>query len=92
MDLSLSGKKALITGSSRGIGEAIARKLALEKAVVIVHGRDEAQAGKVANEIIALGGCAHVVVGDLTHDDEVQQLVEAAEKPLLGQFSVSGNN
>lgn len=91
MDLSLSGKKALITGSSRGIGEAIARKLALEKAVVIVHGRDEAQAEKVANEIITLGGCAHVVVGDLTHDDEVQQLVEAAEN-LAGSIDILINN
>ncbi|AZE56854.1 hypothetical protein C4K03_4716 [Pseudomonas synxantha] len=42
MDVSLSGKNALITGSSKGIGEAIAKKRALEKATVIVHDRDAA--------------------------------------------------
>ena len=40
MDLKLDGKTALITGSSKGIGEAIARGLACERATVIVHGRD----------------------------------------------------
>ncbi|OZI20490.1 3-oxoacyl-ACP reductase [Bordetella genomosp. 9] len=91
MDLNLSGKKALITGSSRGIGEAIARKLALEKATVIVHGRDAAQVDKVANEITALGGCAHAVVGDLTHDDQAQRLIEAAQK-LVGSIDILINN
>ncbi|WP_206433620.1 hypothetical protein [Pseudomonas synxantha] len=42
VDVSLSGKNALITGSSKGIGEAIAKKRALEKATVIVHDRDAA--------------------------------------------------
>ncbi len=39
MDLRLQGKHALITGSSKGIGEAIARNLAREGAIVTVHGR-----------------------------------------------------
>jgi len=91
VDLNLSGKKALVTGSSRGIGEAIVRKLALEKAIVIVHGRDEARAEKVANEIVSLGAIAHVVVGDLTHDDEVEQLLEKAQK-LVGSIDILINN
>lgn len=91
MDLKLSGKKALVTGSSKGIGEAIVRTLAHEKAVVIVHGRDKAQAEKVANDIIMLGGSAYVVLGDLAHDDEVQQLVEAAEK-FAGTIDILINN
>jgi 3-oxoacyl-[acyl-carrier protein] reductase len=91
VDLNLSGKKALVTGSSKGIGEAIVRKLAQEKAIVIVHGRDKAQAEKVANDIIALGASAYVVVGDLTHDDEVQQLVETALK-LVGSIDILINN
>lgn len=78
MDLNLIGKTALVTGSSKGIGEAIAKKLALEQVSVIVHGRDKARADKVAEEIILLGGKAYVVTGDLTRDDEVQRLVEAA--------------
>jgi 3-oxoacyl-[acyl-carrier protein] reductase len=80
MDLQLYGKKALVTGSSKGIGEAIARKLASERAIVIVHGRDKGQAEKVANDITRQGGHAYVVVGDLTHDDDVQRLVEDAVK------------
>lgn len=91
MDLKLSGKTALVTGSSKGIGEAIVRKLALEGAVVIVHGRAEAQVEKVANDIISLGGRAYVVVGDLTLDDEVQLLVETAEK-LAGPIDIVINN
>ena len=91
MNLSLSGKTALVTGSSKGIGEAIVKKLALEQAVVIVHGRDKAHAAKVANEIIELGGQAYVVVGDLTRDEEVQQLLEAAQK-LVGPIDILVNN
>jgi 3-oxoacyl-[acyl-carrier protein] reductase len=41
MDLQLDGKTALITGSSKGIGEAIAKGLAREGAIVVIHGRDQ---------------------------------------------------
>jgi NAD(P)-dependent dehydrogenase (short-subunit alcohol dehydrogenase family) len=61
MDLKLHGKKALITGSSKGIGEAIARVLAREGAIVIVHGRDRERTEGVASSIIAQGGQAHAV-------------------------------
>lgn len=91
MDLKLDGRKALITGSSKGIGEAIARKLALEGAIVVVHGRDRALTEKVANDIILRGGRAFAVLGDLTHDDEVQRLVEEAEK-LAGPIDILVNN
>lgn len=91
MDLNLSGKTALVTGSSKGIGEAIVKKLAAEHAVVIVHGRDRGQAERVASEIIALGATAYVVVGDLTHDDEVHQLLEAARN-LAGPIDILINN
>lgn len=91
MDLQLDGKKVLVTGSSKGIGEAIARKLAQERAIVVVHGRDKAQTERVAKAIIALGGRAHVVLGDLTHDDEVQRLVEQAEE-FAGAIDILVNN
>ncbi len=91
MDLQLDGKKALVTGSSKGIGAAIARKLAVEKATVIVHGRDKGQTEKVANDIILQGGRAYVVIGDLTHDDEVQRLIVDAEK-LAGPIDILVNN
>ena len=58
MDLQLSGKRALVTGSSSGIGEAIAKSLAAEGVVVVVHGRREAEAKRVAAEIAATDGKA----------------------------------
>ncbi len=91
MDLQLDGKKALVTGSCKGIGEAIARTLAREGAVVVVHGRDKAQTERVANVIIAQGGRAHAVVGDLTQDDAVERLVEEAES-LAGPIDILINN
>lgn len=78
MDLQLSDKTALVTGSSKGIGKAIAVALAREGASVIVHGRDRAQAERVMNAIIANGGRAYAVLGDLTLDDAVERLVGEA--------------
>jgi len=91
MDLKLSGRTALVTGSSKGIGEAIARGLAREQAVVIVHGRDRAQTGRVAQEIIAEGGRAHAVTGDLTIDAEVERLIDEAQA-LAGRIDIIVNN
>ncbi len=91
MDLQLDGKTALVTGSSRGIGQAIVRTLAREGAVVVVHGRDRTQAEQVARDIIARGGRAHVVVGDLTQDDAVERLVAEAEQ-LAGPIGILVNN
>ena len=85
MDLRIDGRVALVTGSSKGIGEGIVRGLAREGAVVIVHGRDAATAEEVAHDIVARGGRAHVMTGDLTKDDEVRHLVERAQafaKPI----------
>jgi 3-oxoacyl-[acyl-carrier protein] reductase len=79
MDLKLDGRVALVTGSSKGIGEGVARGLAREGAIVIVHGRNKTRTEEVAHDIIAQGGCAYVVIGDLTNDDEVQRLVDEAQ-------------
>ena len=67
MDLELQGKKALITGSTAGIGLAIATTLAREGADVIVNGRTEARVTEAVNEytrgvaprLILTGGAAH---------------------------------
>ena len=66
MDLQLKGKRALVTGSSAGLGEAIARLLAAEGASVIVHGRNQVRAEAVAESIKAAGGAAEYILGDLS--------------------------
>src|SRR5579884_373988 len=68
MDLRLAGKRALVTGSSSGIGEAIVKQLAAEGVAVVVHGRNESRANAVAEAIRAAGGSAKVALGDLTTD------------------------
>ena len=68
MDLRLAEKRALVTGSSSGIGEAIAKQLAAEGVTVVVHGRDERRANTVADAIRVGGGKAEVALGDLTTD------------------------
>ena len=58
---SLSGRTALVTGSSRGIGRALVQGLAEAGATVVVHGRDRAKAERAASEITASTGReAHV--------------------------------
>jgi NAD(P)-dependent dehydrogenase (short-subunit alcohol dehydrogenase family) len=66
MDLGLQGKRALVTGSSAGIGAAIAEALAAEGVSVVVHGRDPVRTKAVAELISKRGGHAEVAVGDLT--------------------------
>ncbi|USN99349.1 MAG: SDR family oxidoreductase [Phycisphaeraceae bacterium] len=82
MDLELNGKRALVTGSSAGIGEAIALRLAGEGARVVVHGRNRERAEAVAQKIKAAGGEAAVAIGDLATDDEASDVIGQA----LGAF------
>jgi 3-oxoacyl-[acyl-carrier protein] reductase len=76
MDLNLKGKRALVTGSSSGIGREIALRLAGEGATVIVHGRNVDRSRNVADEIRSAGGDAEVVVGDLTFAAETDALLD----------------
>ena len=78
MDLRLAGKRALVTGSSSGIGEAIVKLLAAEGVAVVVHGRDESRASAVAEAIRAGGGSAEVALGDLTTDAGADAVAAAA--------------
>jgi 3-oxoacyl-[acyl-carrier protein] reductase len=70
VDLELSGRRALVTGSSAGVGAAIAERLAMEGCHVIVHGRRPEPATAVVRRIEQSGGQAELVLGDLT---EAQQ-------------------
>lgn len=78
MDLRLVGKRALVTGSSSGIGEAIVKLLAAEGVAVVVHGRDESRANAVAKAIRAGGGGVEVALGDLTTDTGADAVAVAA--------------
>ncbi|MGW1175646.1 SDR family NAD(P)-dependent oxidoreductase [Kitasatospora sp. NPDC002543] len=78
MDLELTGKRALVTGSSAGLGRAMAKLLAAEGAAVVVHGRDGERAEGVAREIREAGGTAHAVVGDLADDSGAEHVARAA--------------
>lgn len=78
MDLQLTGKRALVTGSSAGIGEAIARSLAREGAAVLVHGRNAERAHAVADALRAAGGTAGVVLGDLSTDEGADAVAREA--------------
>lgn len=91
MDLSLEGKRVLVTGSSRGIGEGIIKALAQEGAIVIVHGRNEQDAKRVADDIMENGGKAFIVVGDLNTDESAEKIVENA-LTLLGGIDILINN
>jgi NAD(P)-dependent dehydrogenase (short-subunit alcohol dehydrogenase family) len=84
MDLQLRGKRAVVTGSSSGIGEAIAKSLAAEGVAVIVHGRRPAEAKRVAAEITAKGGKAVVALGDLATDAGADAVAKTANEALGG--------
>ncbi|AMJ60242.1 SDR family NAD(P)-dependent oxidoreductase [Bosea sp. PAMC 26642] len=70
----LAGKAILVTGSSSGIGYAMAQRLVAEGAKVLVHGRDEAE---VAAACAALGASTAPTTGDLTDPATAQALVDA---------------
>ncbi len=78
----LTGRVAWVTGSSRGIGAAIAHALAEEGAAVAVHGRDEAAVEEVARGVAARGVPTVAVLGDLTSPDDVARMVGEIEAAL----------
>jgi len=89
---SLDGRVALVTGATAGLGQEIARTLAAEGVRVAVHGRSEANAIAVVNEIAAAGGTATPVMADLAGGaDVLLGLVQAVEDDL-GPISLLVNN
>src|SRR5690349_8463976 len=78
----LDGKIALVTGSSGGIGAAIARRFAKYGARVAVHGRDAAAAAAVAAEIERSGGRAMQAVADVTDFAAVEAMRLRIEQDL----------
>ena len=93
MSLPLSGKVAVVTGSSRGIGAAIARRLAKDGAHVVVnYNGSEAAAKKVVEEINAEGhGRAVAVKADVSSVEEGTRLIEETVK-ALGRLDILVHN
>jgi 3-oxoacyl-[acyl-carrier protein] reductase len=85
MDLGLKGKSALVTGSSRGLGYATARLLALEGVRVAVNSRSAGSAEKTAAQIAAESGSQVIgLAGDLTDAQAPARLVNAAAEAFGG--------
>ncbi len=78
----LEGKTAVITGSSSGIGRALAIRFATEGAAVVVHGTDVSRSAAVVNEIRQSGGCASACMGNVTVPEFAAELATFA----LDQF------
>ncbi|WP_420596365.1 SDR family NAD(P)-dependent oxidoreductase [Deinococcus sp.] len=92
-DSRLAGKKAVVTGSTSGIGEAIARVLAASGAEVVVSGRDMARAQGVVDAITQAGGQAHAVSADLAGPyDAIRTFAREAAATLGGQVNILVNN
>ena len=92
MDLELKGKRALVTGGSRGIGKAVARALAREGADVALLARDRERLAAAAAELsAAFGGRVVAVVADTGDDAQVERAVAEAAALLGGSIDILVN-
>jgi glucose 1-dehydrogenase len=88
----LKGKTILVTGSSQGIGEAVALRLAQEGADVVVNYRNNPEGAKrVTEQITAMGRRTAAIQADLSKIEQVQQLVRESVR-LLGKLDMLVNN
>lgn len=87
----LAGKVALISGSGRGIGRAIALKLASEGASIVINDLDPVPAEEVVAEIKAMGSNAVTCIGDVTAKDFPKKFINAAVDDLGGLDIIVNN-
>jgi NAD(P)-dependent dehydrogenase (short-subunit alcohol dehydrogenase family) len=79
MQIDLKGRTAVITGGSRGLGEAMAKALAETGAQVALVARDRARLEQVRDEIAASRDTAEVFVADVTQENDVAKLASAVQ-------------
>lgn len=91
MDLGIAGKRALVTGSTSGIGAATVKMLAAEGVLVIINGRNDARAEALRDAIHATGGTAAIALGDLSTDDGAEAVMRAAHT-AFGGIDILVNN
>jgi len=80
--MGLQGRTALVTGSSSGIGRAIATRFAREGADVVINGRDEKKIADVVKEIVAIGRRAFGIRANVGSFAESKAMVEQAVAEL----------
>ncbi len=87
----LAGEIALVTGSTAGIGKAVALQFGAEGALVVVHGRDAERGAAVVAQIVAGGGDADFVAADLGVEESCEELVDTTVA-RFGSLTVLVNN
>ena len=88
---SLVGRRALVTGSSRGIGFAIARALAGAGADVILNARDPVALGEASEKLATSGARIRFLVFDVTSEESVTEAIAFAERDI-GPIDILVNN
>lgn len=91
MDLHLDGRKAIVTGGSKGLGRAIAGELAREGADVAICSRDQEEVSQAGKELEAHGRVVFARAADVTDPDQVKQFV-ADSASALGGIDILVNN
>jgi gluconate 5-dehydrogenase len=87
----LSGKRALITGSSRGLGLAMAKALAAAGAAVVLNARDAVALGAAAQDLAATGATVNAVAFDVTNRESINEAITHIEDEI-GPIDILVNN